>query len=309
MPALRLQIELFEDVQHLDQGDATRTGRCHRDDVVAAVGAPDRGAFHGSICCKVLFRDQPAVGFHVGCDEVRNGTRVERVGPSVRDRAQRPAQVRQHEPIFLRPQPAAWLAVRGDGGREARHRSRDFRIETAGERRRQRESLLRQHDGRLHDVFPGELAELLVGQLEPAHAARHPGRKVPGLGQPSIDRPVRTQIHRRGRSERRLLPVVERRELTARSAHDHEAPASDVASGRVCHREREGRGDGGIDGVAASGQHRRADVAGGSGDADDQAVPGPNANVLCHLGADRRGSDKQCGDEESRGSEHRSVSV
>ena len=47
--ALLLQVEVFEDVEHLDQADAARAGRRRSIDVVAAIGAVDRLAGLGPV--------------------------------------------------------------------------------------------------------------------------------------------------------------------------------------------------------------------------------------------------------------------
>jgi hypothetical protein len=103
--------------------------------------------------------------------------------------------------------------------------------------------------------------------------------KITGVRQGAHDLAIGAQVHRWRRFERRALAIVEGRDLACRRAHDHEAAAADVASGRVGDREREGRGHRGIDGVAASGQNRRAGVACWRRHADDQAVLGRNAEV------------------------------
>ena len=54
--------------------------------------------------------------------------------------------------------------------------------------------------------------------------------------------------------------------------HDHEAAAADVAGGRMRDGEREGGGDGGVDGVAALLEDRQARLGAWLGDSDDDAA-------------------------------------
>ena len=61
----------------------------------------------------------------------------------------------------------------------------------------------------------------------------------------------RVEVHVVGRGGRRGFPVVERRHLATRRAMHDEPTAPDVAGVRQHDLEREGDGDGGVDGVAA----------------------------------------------------------
>ena len=61
-----LQVEGFEDVEHLHQAGAAGTWRRRAVDVVAAIGAVDRLALDGLVVGEVVGGDQPAARFHLG---------------------------------------------------------------------------------------------------------------------------------------------------------------------------------------------------------------------------------------------------
>ena len=62
--ALVREIVAFEDVEHLDQHDAARGGRRHRDDVVAAIGAAHGRAFDRAIILEIVGGHDAAGGLH-----------------------------------------------------------------------------------------------------------------------------------------------------------------------------------------------------------------------------------------------------
>ena len=93
----------LEDVQHLDQRHAAGAGRRHRDDLVAAERASNRRALLRCVRREIGLRDQAAVGRHVLGDAIGDPSLVEDVGAVRRDRAQRLAEVLQHEAIARRP--------------------------------------------------------------------------------------------------------------------------------------------------------------------------------------------------------------
>ena len=110
--------------------------------------AAHRRALLGLVLREVLFGDQPAVGRHVVGDAIGDPSLVERVGTIGRNRAQRLAEILEHEPIAAGPRAAARLAVGRDRGRKLAHRARRSAVESARQRRRNREAVFRQQHAR-----------------------------------------------------------------------------------------------------------------------------------------------------------------
>jgi hypothetical protein len=113
--ALRLEIETFDDVEHLDQRRAAGTGRRHRHDLESTERASHRRPFVGPVGGEICLRDQSAVCRHVLRDPIRDPSRVEGVGSFCRDRAKRLAEIPEDEPIAGRPSRSTRLAVGRDG--------------------------------------------------------------------------------------------------------------------------------------------------------------------------------------------------
>ena len=97
MKLLRLigmrQIVAFENVEHLDQFDAARGRRRHRDDVVAAIGAAHRRALDGAVTVEIVGRHYAAGGLHGGGDFVRDRPLVEGARALARDRLERVGEI------------------------------------------------------------------------------------------------------------------------------------------------------------------------------------------------------------------------
>ena len=269
--SLRGETVRLQHVERLEQQDAARTGRRHRDHFVPAVVPPQRFPFLCLVRGQIGLRDQPAVRFHVFGDRVGNPSFIEGVRAVESDRAQRLREIGQDETIAAAPCATARFSVRFDRRRKMPHCPGELTVETARERIGDDESLLREIDGRHHDVLPRELAEPPMGARESADGAGHAGREVAFRRQRAVDLPVLVQIHRSRRFRGRLLAVIERRRLALGRPDDHEPAAADVACARMGDGERERRGNGGIDGVAAAREHRRAGVACGGRRADDEA--------------------------------------
>ena len=83
----RLQIESFENVQHLQRGDALAIGRQFKN-VVTAVIRRDRVDPRAAVLFKIHFAQIPAVRVHEGIDLVRDLTSVESVATLLADQAQ-----------------------------------------------------------------------------------------------------------------------------------------------------------------------------------------------------------------------------
>ncbi len=197
---------------------------------------------------------------HVLGDAIGDPAGVEHVGAAGRDRLQALGEVRQHEPIARGPCRAIRLAVRGERCGIRLHRARDFTREAARERRRDHEALRRELRRGRDDVFPRQLAEALVRERHAAHGARHARREIARGREIARDLAVWPEVHRLRRFRGRGLAVVERRRFAASGAHDHESAAAEVAGERVRDGHRKRGRDGRVDGVAALGQNRRAEI-------------------------------------------------
>ena len=64
-----LQVEAFEDVEHLDQHGATRRRRRHRDNLVTTIVTTHGRALLCDVTTQVFHRHQAVVAFHVGNDQ------------------------------------------------------------------------------------------------------------------------------------------------------------------------------------------------------------------------------------------------
>jgi len=211
-------------------------------------------------------------------------------------------EVGQHQPVARGPLPAARLAVGRDGGRVLRHHAaqvspvalgrNELRIETAGERAREREAFVGKFDRRRDEILPRQVAEAVVRELQAANGAGHARGEIAFVGQVDVDLAV-AQIHRARGFAGRLLAVVECRDLAVGGAHDHESAAADVAGARMGHREREGGGDGSVHGIATSGENRGAGVARGRRRAYDHPVFRRDALVGCGRDGTRQSRREQ----------------
>ena len=83
----RLQIEAFENVQHLQRGDALAVRR-QLVDIVAAIVRRDRIDPGGGVLFEIDFAQIAAVGLHEGIDLVRDLAFVEGVAALSRDQPQ-----------------------------------------------------------------------------------------------------------------------------------------------------------------------------------------------------------------------------
>ena len=84
---------MLEQLQHLNDMNATRTRWRHRDDLVAAILAGDRSAFDDAISGKVACVDQAVILLHVGNDATGDTPGVERIGPVALELAERPGEI------------------------------------------------------------------------------------------------------------------------------------------------------------------------------------------------------------------------
>jgi hypothetical protein len=211
---------------------------------------------------EILFGHDPAVGLHVPLDGIGNPSGVKSIGTIFRDGAQRPAQIFEHEPVAGRPFAAARFAVGFDRRGKFSHPARELGVQTPGQDLRHDEPVLGQPHGRQHDRFPGQAAQFLVRQGQAAHGAGNAGREVTGRGQAPIDIAGGVQVHPQRGLERRLFAIVDRRHLAGRQADEHEAATANVARRGMRDGEGQAGRDGGIHGISALLQDRRADIRG-----------------------------------------------
>ena len=126
---------------------------------------------------------------------------------------------------------------------------------------------------RRHEIGPAPGAEARVRQPESRHLPRHGDRERAAQVAVILDcRPAehvrarfaREWVVRRVQSARRHHPEGDRpRAIPASGADEHVAPAAEPAHPGLDCGQREARGDGGVDRVAAPGQHSRADLGRG----------------------------------------------
>ncbi len=128
---------------------------------------------------------------------------------------------------------------------------------------------------RCHQVGPGQLTEALMGIPQPAHAAGDSCRQH--THHRTIGRlAVGIQVHVSRGGPGCLLPEVQARHGAVGLAQDHEPAPADVAGPWVGHRQGEGGGHGGVDGVAAVPQNFNANIRGMTVSAHDHALGGPD---------------------------------
>ena len=73
-----LQVEVLQDVEHLDERDAAGTRRRRAVHVVAAIGAVDRLALVRLVRRQVVLRDEPAAGLHLLLEQLGRARRCRR---------------------------------------------------------------------------------------------------------------------------------------------------------------------------------------------------------------------------------------
>src|SRR5437762_10247224 len=92
-PQLR-QIVALENVEHLDERDAARAGRRHRDDLVAAIRAFHGRAADRIVILQILARDEAAVREHLLLQRLRRLALVETGWPLRGDPLERSRELR-----------------------------------------------------------------------------------------------------------------------------------------------------------------------------------------------------------------------
>ena len=278
----------LEDVQHLDHRGPAGTRRRHREDLVAAVFAPDRLPDHRPVVLQVLEGDESAVRRHLGSQELRGLALVEPGRPVLQDPVEAGRQVGLAEDLagcvrrpFLRE-----LRHRGGIGRHPLEHPR----ERSGESVRDPEAVAGQLHRRPHEALPGHRALFLPGEAEAGHRSRDPHRLVAQVMDLEAVLPVLVEPHLGMRRRGGLLAEVVGERLPARGPPDQEPAAPDVAGGGMGHRQREGGRHRGVHRVPAVAQNLGAHLGSDRALRDHHALTGADRGALGGRGA---GSERQ----------------
>jgi hypothetical protein len=306
------KVEPFQDVQDLDEVDAARTRRGHRDDRVAAIGAPHGLPHHGTIGGQILGRHHPAGRTHGLRDALRDDARVEGVRAGFRDRRQRVGQIGLDQPIAALQGTIAGKEDLSRGG-PAPEQAGGAR-QGIGEARFHGNAVARQCLGRGDEFGEGEAARTVeaVRLGQPPHGAGHPHRLAAAGGGRAVGLAVRVEEHIGAGGGRRGLAVIEGDDLLALRAVDHhEAAAAEVARAGQGHGEREPHRYGGVDRIAAGLQDRDADLRGARLLRRDHAVSTEHRQQARIVGLDRgqlgqslREARPRRGEDQGEGSPH-----
>jgi hypothetical protein len=255
--AHRREIVAFEQVQHLDQHDAARARRRHRDHLVAAVGAANRRPFLCRVVLQIFARDQAAVGQHLLFEQHRRLALVEAGRPFGRNPLERPCEIGlfQRLACFVR---RAVLRELCDRRRVLLH-PRQHVPERARESLGQHEAVARQRDCRIDQPLPRQLALFLPRHVQAGDGAGDADREVAVVVHFGTVGAALEEHRWRCLAWRHLAKVVGDR-LAFHRPVDDEAAAADVAGGRVHDGEREGGGNHGVDRGAAGGDDVGADL-------------------------------------------------
>ena len=260
------EVEAFEDVEHLERGDALRVGR-QLIDVVAAVIDGDGFDPGGLVVLEVGLAEKTAVGAHEGVDLIGDLALVEGVAALFRDQAERVRQRRVLEDLTL-----VWSAPllrQGFGGQTScvdavsleessgklvglgvAHADAPEVADVLGDG----EALVRVADGRREQVLHRQLAELAV-QREPAVDGTRHGDRQKAAGRDVVRRGGLRQLGLHllvAEPERGTARGVEAVELLGlRIVNDGEEIAAHAVAHRFHQTECRIRGNGRVHGGAA----------------------------------------------------------
>ena len=200
---------------------------------------------------------------HVRGDAVGDPTAVEHVGSVLRNCPQGAREIGLYEPLT----PDVWRAVRLEkvAGR-ALELQQALRLagEAAGFLGRQCEARLRERDGGLHELRPGQTAVLGVRPGERGDGTRNPDGRV------AVE--ILVALGRARCADGHLGRTVYTHEPPLRRPDQHLGASSQAGHGGLDDRERERGGDRGVHGVATLLQHGDADVGGQGRAAHHHAV-------------------------------------
>ena len=268
MPHL-LEVEAFEDVEHLDHRHAATARRRHGVDIVAPVGAVDGLLFVGLVGGQIFFGDHAAMLAHKRGQQAGCLAFVEAVVAVVTDALERCGQVRLFPGLARRVgDPSVFQKGLPGRGIErivglADHAEKSLHGPGG------REPLLRQFDGRFEEIGPWQLTQPLMRQVEARHGAGHSYRERPFVVRVVLNLTVWAEVHRGRGRQRCFLAEVERGDGAVGAVVDEKAAPADVARRRQRHGQREGRRHRCIDGVTTFLQNRvaglRAEVVAADG--------------------------------------------
>ena len=307
--AERREVEAGENVEGLDEGDASGGGRRRGEDVVGlAVGGVVAGqdrAVDGLVAGEVGRGEQPAVGVHEVGQLLGHFAVVEliRVGD---DALKGVGEVGLAEGLACLVEFAVAIedALRfGELGQIAA-------VEGAGFPFGKDEAFLREPDGGGHVLCEGELAEALLRVDEALDRAGDADGLVAEGGEAGYDFAGGVEIHvGRGCAGGALAEVEEVGGGGALPvsgpvlghADEHEASSAEIAGARVGDGQGEADGDCGVDGVAALLEDGEAGVRGVVLDADDHGVASGLGALLSRKGETWQQGQRGQGAERHRG--------
>ena len=284
--------EALENVQRLDECNAARAHRRHRDDVVAAIGAVQWLAFDGFVGRQIALANESARALHFGVDEIGDGPAIETVGSVLGDQPQRARQIRLLETVAL--------DVRRAVAREDPHRLRKAREQRLGVLVRQRALERRAHlepvgsepNRRNDDVTESELPVLALRICEAGNRPWHTGRERADAAEVGDGFAVGPQEHVARRECGRHFAVVDRRRAAVGESNHHQAATAQVAGLRMRHGQGEPDGDRGVDGVAALPEDVEPGLARVNRRRTDDGMPGANRRSGRRLGVR---CEEECG--------------
>ena len=252
------QIEPFENVQRLDQRDAAGGRRRGADDLESSIRAAHRHAILHFVVAQIIERNETAPFLHELGELSRHFSGVEIIR-RFDDALERASQLRLFQDIALLPALAVVLedALRVGVLREPRvsgHRARVIPAE--------RITLARETNGRLHDLFQRQLAELFLRMDHALHRAWNTRGEITDATEIRDHIALAVLIHGGRCLGRRLLAEIEKVSFTIVHAHEHEATAADVAGRWMYYGKRESGRDRGIDRVATGLHHFNARLRG-----------------------------------------------
>jgi hypothetical protein len=257
--AQALDVVAFEDVQHLGDVHARCGGRRRADDLPIAIAAADRRALDHAVVGEVLFGDEAAGFLHALDQQVAQRTAMKCALALLGDQGQSLAIVGLHEARAGFQRRA--IGQQSRGCQLVLHKVGGRALDAVGQVRRHREAAGGMTDRGLHDVGERHRAVAPQGQGPGQQRARHGNRLRADLILAALDvvdlrrgaghRPV----HVRAASQRHRAHAVDDG-VGAVGETDVTGRAADQADHhRLGDGERELRGDGGVDGIAAGRQH------------------------------------------------------
>ncbi len=263
------EIIVFQDLKHLQGGDALALGR-QFPDVIAAIIDADRLDPFRAVIGEILIADPAADALHIGVDGARDLTFVKRVAPALGDLLQGVRQIGIAENLALKRRVAVFGQIGGAGVvellelvlREPVLEDGHVAVPVIGDGLGEGETLLRVMNGGGKDVGHRHFAKTLV-QGEPAiHRARHGDRhgaerRNGAVFADNLHDLVIAQPHRRAAGAVQAIDLARLGVID----DDEDVPAYAVARGLHQSQSRVG-GDGGVHRIAASFEHVQRDLCG-----------------------------------------------